>query len=333
VNNTLARVLIGCVVAVGMSVVALPTVAQSKKVIKLAWTSGDGATDPYAVGGRAFKEALEKRLGDRYEIRLFPNRQLGDEKTALDGIRLGTIDMGIITNAVVAQIDQTYQLNDLPFLYADEAQAQKILDGPVGKKLAAHLEAKGIKTLGVMEGGFRNMVNNVRPVAKPEDVKGVKFRVMQNPVYIAMFSSMGGNAVPMAWGETFTAVQQGAIDGLEIPLAVIEQNKIFEITKYLSLTNHTYSAIHLIINKRLFDRFPADVQKAFLEAGAEATAKQREKAAEVSKEIVTKLKEHGMAVNPVADMQPFRDSVKHVYEQFKPTIGAELFEETMAAVK
>jgi len=331
--KSLARGILGCALALGMAVAAVPAMAQSKKIIKLAWTSGDGATDPYAVGARAFKEALEKRLGDKYEIRLFPNRQLGDEKTAFDGIRLGTVDMGIITNAIVAQVEQTYQLNDLPFLFADEPQAQKVLDGDIGKKLAANLEGKGVKTLGVMEGGFRNMVNNVRPVSKPEDDKGAKYRVMQNPVYIAMFSSMGGNAVPMAWGETFTAVQQGAIDGLEIPLAVIEQNKIFEITKYLSLTNHTYSAIHLILNKRLFDRFPADVQKAFVEAGAEATTKQRETAAAVSKEIVEKLKGRGMIVNPVEDFGPFRESVKHVYDQFKPTIGPELLQQTLAAVK
>jgi len=115
--------------------------------------------------------------------------------------------------------------------------------------------------IGFFEGGFRNMINNVRPVEKPEDVQGVKYRVMQNPVYIGMFSSLGGNAVPMAWGETFTAVQQGTIDGLEIPLAVIDQNKYFEVTKYLSLTNHTYSAIGLVVSKRSFDRLPADLKK------------------------------------------------------------------------
>ncbi len=161
----------------------------------------------------------------------------------LEGMRLGTVDAGVITNAVIAQIEPAFQLNDLPFLYENEAQAQRVLDGPVGQKLAAKLESKGVKLLGWMEGGFRNMINNVRPVEKPDDVKGVKYRVMQNPVFIGMFSSLGGNAVPMAWGETFTAVQQGAIDGLEIPLAVIDQNKYFEVTKFLSITNHTYSAI------------------------------------------------------------------------------------------
>ncbi len=113
-----------------------------------------------------------------------------------------------------------------------------------------------------MEGGFRHMINNVRPVTKPEDVKGVKYRVMQNPVYIDMFSSLGGSAVPMAWGETFTAVQQGTIDGLEIPIAVIDSSKYYEVTKYLSLTNHTYSMIALLMSKKSYDKLPADLQKA-----------------------------------------------------------------------
>jgi TRAP-type C4-dicarboxylate transport system substrate-binding protein len=177
------------------------------------------------------------------------------------------------------------------------------------------------------------MVNNIRPVERPADVKGVKFRVMQNPVFIAMFSSLGGNAIPMAWGETFTAVQQGTIDGLEIPLAVIEQNKFFEIAKYLSLTNHTYSANLLLISKRLFDRLPSDLQTAVTDAGKAATTKQRLAAAANAKEIVGKLEAAGMSVNRVADIAPFRAAVKDVHEQFRTSIGAELLDEALAAVK
>ena len=227
---TLTRRLFATAAAAALLFAAVPASAQQKTVIKLGWTTSDGAQDPYAIGARAFKQRVEAASGGRIEVQLFPNRQLGDEKPMIEGMRLGTVDAGVITNAVIAQIEPAFQLNDLPFLYESEAQAQRVLDGPIGQKLAAKLETKGIKLLGWMEGGFRNMINNVRPVDKPEDVKGVKYRVMQNPVFIGMFSSLGGNAVPMAWGETFTAVQQGAIDGLEIPLAVIDQNKYFEVT-------------------------------------------------------------------------------------------------------
>ena len=307
--------------------------AQQKIVIKMGWTSSAGETDPYAVGAREFKKALESRVGQKVDVQLFPNRQLGDEKPMIEGMRLGTVDAGIITNAVISQIEPAFQLNDLPFLFENEAQAQKVLDGPVGKKLAAKLDAKGVKVLGYMEGGFRNMINNVRPVTKPEDVKGVKYRVMQNPVYIGMFSSLGGNAVPMAWGEVFTAVQQGAIDGLEIPLSVIDQNKFFEVTKYLSLTNHTYSMIGLLISKRSFDKMPEDVKKAVLEAGAEATKAQRTMALEASKQVVKTLEAKGMQINRVTNFKPFRNAVTSVYEQVKGSVGEDLMKEALAAVQ
>ena len=203
----------GAALAWGLSGTLVPQAEAADLTIKLGWTSSAGETDPYAIGARAFKQAVEAESKGRIEVQLFPNRALGDEKPLLEGMRLGTVDAAIITNAVVAQIEPAFQINDMPFLYSDEAQAQKILDGPVGEKLRKKLETKGVVLLGFMEGGFRAMINNVRPVSTPADVKGVKYRVMQNPVYIAMFSSLGGNAVPMAWAETFTAVQQGAIDG------------------------------------------------------------------------------------------------------------------------
>jgi tripartite ATP-independent transporter DctP family solute receptor len=221
----------------------------------------------------------------------------------------------------------------MPFLYSDEAEAQKVLDGPVGDKLRQKLAAKNVVLLGFMEGGFRAMINNVRPVLTPADVKGVKYRVMQNPVYIAMFSSLGGNAVPMAWAETFTAVQQGAIDGLEIPPTVIDQNKLFEVTKFLSLTNHTYSVIDLLISKRLFDKQPDDLKQAIVKAAAEATKQQRAASLKASQEVIATLESKGMKVNKVADIAPFRESVKAVYEQFKPSIGADIMQDVLAAVK
>jgi TRAP-type transport system periplasmic protein len=307
--------------------------AQQKIIIKMGWTSGAGETDPYAVGAREFKKALEARVGQKVDVQLFPNRQIGDEKPLIEGMRLGTVDGGIITNAVISQVEPAFQLNDLPFLFESEAQAQRILDGSVGQKLAAKLDAKGVKVLGYMEGGFRNMINNVRPVTKPDDIKGVKYRVMQNPVYIGMFSSLGGNAVPMAWGEVFTAVQQGAIDGLEIPLSVIDQNKFFEVTKYLSLTNHTYSMIGLLLSKRSFDKFPDDVKQAALAAGIEATKAQRLASLEATRQVVKTLESKGMQVNRVADFKPFRTAVASVYDKVRSSVGEDLMKEALAAVQ
>lgn len=290
--------------------------AQQKAVVKIGWTTSDGAADPYAAGARAFKLAAERESGGSIDVQLFPNRQLGDERQMLEGMRFGTVDASVITNAVIAQIEPAFQVNDLPFLFANEAQAHKALDGALGQELTRRLAAKGIVALGYMEGGFRNMINNKRPVNTPADVRGVKYRVMQSPTFIDMFNSLGGAAVPMAWGETFTAVQQGTIDGLEIPLAVIEANKYYDVTKYLSLTNHTYSMIALLISKRSFDRLSPAQRTAVASAARSATAIQRQVAAADAKKVLDTLEKNGMKINRVADVAPFRKSVAPMYDKF-----------------
>ena len=307
--------------------------AQGKTVLRIGWTSGDGQQDPYAVGARAFQKALADRVGERIEVQLYPNRAIGDERPLLDGMRLGTVDMGVITNAVIAQVEPAFQVNDMPFLFSSEAQAQKVLDGTVGASLRTRLESKGIVPLGYMEGGFRHMINNVRPIVTPGDLKGIKFRVLQSPIYIEMYKSLGGNAVPMAWGETFTAVQQGAIDGLEIPLGVIDQNKYYEVTKYLSLTGHIYSMIGLLIARRSLDRLPPDLKAAVTEAGAEATKQQRAANAAAQAVFRESLTKHGMQVNEVPDKAAFRRGVLPMYESFKGQIGADVIKDALAAVE
>ena len=313
--------------------VALTGAAHAADIeLKLAWLTADSPTDPYAITAHAFKKELEAATDGRVEVQLFPNRQLGDDKEILEGLQFGTIDMGVITNAVVANLEPTYQLVDLPFLFGSAEQAHQVLDGPVGQELAANLRDDGVVSLGAAEGGFRNMINNTRPVRTPEDVEGVKYRTMQNPVFIEMFSSLGGSPVPMAWGEVFTAMQQGTVDGLEIPASVVNSNNYAEVTKYLSFTRHTYSAIHLLMSERSFDRLPEDVQQAVLDAGKAAIATQRQTVAAAEADVVAALKEKGMEINDIDDVGAFRAKVGPVYERFAPTIGQELLDRALAAV-
>jgi tripartite ATP-independent transporter DctP family solute receptor len=307
--------------------------AQPRVPLRLGWTTGDGARDPYALGARAFKEEAERRSDGRIEVQLFPNRALGDERPMLDGMRLGTVDMGIITNAVVAQVEPAFQINDMPFLFRDEAQAHAVLDAQMGRSLAQRLDGRGIVALGYMEGGFRQMINNVRPINAPSDVRGVKFRVLQSPIYVGLFNALGGTAVPMAWGETFTAVQQGAVDGLEIPIAVIESSRYNEVTRYLSLTNHIYSMIALTMAKRSFDRLPDELKRTVRDAAAAATATQRRQSAAAARDLLEVLRGRGMQVNAVADTAPFRQAVLPMYESFRGQIGADIVQEALAAAR
>lgn len=300
--------------------------------LKLAWLTADSPTDPYAITAHAFKDAIETAMPGRVEVSLFPNRQLGDDKEILEGLQFGTIDMGIITNAVVANLEPTYQLLDLPFLFGNAEQAHTVLDGSVGQQLAENLGKHGIVSLGAAEGGFRNMINNTRPVRTPADVEGVKYRTMQNPVFIEMFSALGGSPVPMAWGEVFTAMQQGTIDGLEIPTSVVNSNNYADVTKYLSFTRHTYSAIQLLMAERTFNKLPEDVQQAVIAAGKSAIETERAAVAAAEDQVVAALKEKGMEINEIDDVTAFREKVGPVYKQFEPTIGPDLLNGALQAV-
>lgn len=306
----------------------------AKIVLKAGSTNAETPTDPYAMGVRQFQKALEMLAPGEFDVQYFPARQIGDEKELIEGLSFGTVDLAVITNAVIANIEPAFMLNDLPFLYANEAQAHEVLDGPVGNLLMAKLAAKKIVGLGFIEGGFRNMINNKRAIAKPADVEGVKFRVMQNPVYVEMFSSLGGNAVPMAFSEVFTATQQGTIDGLELPVAVINSQKYNEVTKYLSLTKHTYSAIGLLMSQKTYDKKLNEAQRIAVWRAAEmAKTVERMMSGENEKAILAELKQKGMTINAVDDPAAFRAKVGKVYDMFRPKIGNDLMNMALEAVK
>jgi len=314
------------------ALVATAPAVSAQPVIKLGWTTTDNAQDdPYAMGAHAFKAELEKRLSGAVTVQLYPNRQLGDEKQMLEGLRFGTVDAAIITNAVIAQLEPAMQLNDLPFLFANAEQARRALDGRVGQEFAKKLDARGLVVLGYMEGGFRHMLNNKRPVDTPADVASVKYRVMQNPVYIDMFNALGGSAVPMAWGETYTAVQQGTIDGLEIPLPIVLAAKFPEITKYLSLTSHTYSAIPLLMSKRALAKLTPEQRAAVLAAGQAATALQRQGNSGNTERLLAAIRAEGMQVNQPEDVAPFRAAVQSIHDKYSERFGAALIDAVLNA--
>lgn len=307
--------------------------AQQPTTIKLGWPTSDSATDPMAIGARAFKQALEKQSGGALQVQLYPNRQIGDDKQLVEGVRFGTVDAAIVTNAVTAQTEPAFGVLDLPFLFENEAHVQRVLDGAVGADLAKRMAAKGAVVLGYFEGGFRSLINNKRPVAQPADMGGVKVRVMQSPIYIDLVNALGGAAVPMAWGETITAIQQGTIDGLELPIALIEPLKVNEFAKYLSLTQHTFTAYELLVSKRLLDKLQAQ-QQAWVQAAArEAVLEQRRAMAGQTPQALASLEKAGMKVNPIGDVANFRKAVAPVYDKARKAGQGALIDAVLAAAK
>ncbi len=305
--------------------------AQTPVAIKLGWATSDSANDPMAVSAHAFKKSLEKLSGGSLQVQLYPNRQIGDEKQLVEGLRFGTVDSALVTNGVTSQADAAFQVLDLPFVFENEKHAQKVLDGAVGAEFGKKLAAKGIVLLGYFEGGFRSMINNKRPVLQPSDMGGVKMRVMQNPVYIDMVNSLGGAAVPMAFGETVTAIQQGTIDGLELPIALVEPLKVNEFTKYLSLTNHTFTVYELMMGKRMMDKLTKQQQAWVMAASKEAVIEQRAFMATETPKALAALEKSGMKVNQVNSVAAFRKAVSPVYDKARKDGQGPMLDAILAA--
>ncbi len=307
------------------------TALRAATTLKLGFVTAADPKDPYYIASKKWAELIEKYTHGKYKVALYPSGQLGNESDMIRNIMVGTQDLGVITNAPTGSFVSSFMVLDMPFIFPSYQVAHKVLDGPTGKALLSKLDKINIKGLAFAEGGFRHMINNVRPIRTPADLKGIKFRVMKAPVYLAMFKALGANAVPMPWGEVFTAVQQHVVDGLEIPIPVIWANKFYEVTKYLSLTGHTYSPLIMMVSGNLWKRLSKEDQAAFQKAAIEAARYERQTIEAIIQDLINKLKAKGMIVNQVPDKRPFMEMVKPVYKQFEGKIGKETLEMVLKA--
>jgi tripartite ATP-independent transporter DctP family solute receptor len=283
-------------------------------VIKLGTTVNE--QDSFQVAALKFGELVKERTNGAYVIEIYPNAALGDERTMLEGMQMGTLDMGIITSGPFVNFVPEFGVLDLPFIFVSNAHAYAVLDGELGRTILAKLDGVGIKGLAYAERGFRNLTNSVRPVKNAADIKGLKIRVMENEVYTNTFKALGVNAVPMAWTETLTALQQGTIEGQENPVNVIHAYKLWESQKHVTLTRHAYAAAIFTMSKRLFDKFPADVQKILADAAQEAAVYERAWVADNETRQLAELKKNGMAVVEEPDLASFKAGVQSVYDKY-----------------
>ena len=282
--------------------------------------------NPYAQGAQKFADLVNEKSGGTMEIQVFPSSQLGNQRDLVEGLTLGTVDMCMSSSAVLGNFLPKVAVFDLPFIFRDRAHTFKVLDG-IGMEIAKDLEPRGIKVLGYFENGVRNMTNNVRPITKPEDVKGLKIRVMEQPVYIEMIKSLGGNPTPMAFGELFTALQQGVVDGQENPAAHIYTKRFFEVQKYISLTEHTYSAEPMLISMISWNKLNDDQKKVLQEASDEARDWQRQLAIDLENGYWQKIRESGKSEILVdVDKEAFKKATKPVWDMFEKTVGADTIE-------
>lgn len=308
--------------------------AQTPLVMKLGTVNpGDS---PRNIAAYEFAKVLGENSKGRIKVEVYINNQLArGEAATLEGVQLGTIDVAPIGSAPIGgMFEPLYLPLDLPFLWVSREQVWKVMDGPIGQELLKRMEAKGVKGFCFGGGwGFRHMQSNKRAIYIPEDMKGQTIRVQESPIYIGMMKQLGANPVPMPWGEVYLAMKQGTVDGMESPTFSIVSDRFTEVTKFVSLTKHTYPPISWFTNLKKYQALPSDLRAAMDEAAKVTCAKDRN--AEVQKEEadLQVIKKAGVQVNDVKDLQAFQDRMGPVYDLVRAKVGNEYMDRFMAAVK
>lgn len=282
---------------------ALPHAAQATETIRLGVVTTPG-TAQY-ICAEKFKELVAQRSGGELDVKLFHSGSLGSETDILQQVQMGAVDMAICTLGPFDTFVPEVKVVSFPFLFKDYAQADAILDGPLGREILDSLERAGFKGLSFSENGFRNLTNGKRPVRKADDVRGLKIRVMQSALHKELWKTLGANPTPMPW-PIYTELQQGAIDGQENPLSILWTYKLFEVQKYLTLTGHVYSAHIDVAGLAWWNSLSEDRRDMLAKAMHEAAVYQRAWNRENVAGFLAKLKDAGMQVEEHPDLASFK---------------------------
>lgn len=306
---------------------------QEKYVIR----AGIGLNEqhPQFKGLEIFKEYVEKESDGRIEVQLFHSSQLGDDIQMMEALQMGSQEMTCPSTAPIAGIDNRFSLFDLPFLFPTPEIADTILDGPIGQGLLDDLEDHGLIGLAYWENGYRHLTNSAREVRTPEDMNGLRIRTMENAVHLDAFRALGANPTPMPFGELFTAMQQGVVDGQENPVPTIYLQNFPEVQDYTTLTGHVYSPFVFMMSKVFYDQLPSDLQEIVREGAIVARDKQRQINRDYTEELTEGLREAGMTVTELSmdEIRAFQEATASTVENFKSEIGEELVTEVLEEIQ
>ncbi len=291
-------------------------------------------SDTQHTAAKKFNDLLKEKTKGEIKLSLFPDSTLGNAQTMIGAVRGGTIDIEMSGSPNFSGLEPKLNVIDIPFIFKNRDHAYAVLDGEIGQGLLNALEAQGLKGLAFWEVGFRSFTNSKHPVKGPEDIKGLKVRTNQNPMYIQAFSLLGANPVPMPLSELYTALETKAVDAQEHPVGIFWSAKLYEVQKHLSLTNHGYTPLIVVMNKAKFDSFSPELQQAILESAKEAGNYQRQLNLENEKEIIGKLQKAGIQVIEEVDNKPFKAIIEaDVRKAFIEKNGSELVEKIDALAK
>ena len=300
------------------------------KTIKFANQNAKGT--PIVMGMEKFAELVDKKSGGKLKVNVFPGGALGSDQANVSSLQGGTLEMASMNSGIFASQVKDFAVYDFPFLFANYKEADAVVDGPFGQMMHKKLEEKGLVGLGYYELGFRDITNSKRPITKVEDIAGLKLRVIPNPINVDWVSALGANPTPLPFPEVYAALEQGAIDGQENPVATIIGAKLFEVQKYLALTHHQYNPQSIVVSKKFWDSLSPAEHKVLEEAATESIKYQREQSRAQMSTGLDKLKKDGMQVSILLpeEQAKLRDKMKPVIAKHSATAGEATVKAMMA---
>ena len=257
-----------------------------------------------------FRDLMLERTGGRFRVVIYPSGQLGGERVAFEQIQVGAVHMAITGTPVLSGWVPEGQMFDLPFLFENRDHGLAVMNGPVGdwwRELL--LERTGVRSLGFLDYGFRHVYNRRRPVETPADLAGQKLRVLQNATYLAAYSALGVQATPMNYGEVYSALQQGVIDGGEANAIGFVSSRLHEVARFYSFTSITYNPITLLVNEPFYQGLPEDVRETVDRAAADALAYQSEVARRMEADAIEQMRAAGVEISR-PELAPFAPAVR-----------------------
>jgi tripartite ATP-independent transporter DctP family solute receptor len=327
----LRRTLVAAAAAAVLSA-SFAAVAQDIKPRLIRFGYGLNEQSNQGRAAKVFAEQVEKASGGKMKVRAIGAAALGPDTQMQQALIGGAQEMMVGSTATLVGITKEMALWDTPFLISNAREADILLDGPIGDKIKAKLQDKGLVGLVYWENGFRNLTNSKRPITKMEDLDGVKLRVMQNNVFLNSFKTLGANAIPMSFSELFSALETKTVDGQENPFNTILSSKFYEVQKYMTVTNHVYSPWIVLVSKKWWDQLSKDEQKILNDAARASRDFERKDTRDEAAQAMANLKAKGMQVNELsaAESTRMRNKLDTIYAQIGTEVGMDLWNEAQA---
>ncbi|MES0827120.1 TRAP transporter substrate-binding protein [Ruegeria sp. SCP11] len=304
-------------------------VAQDYPEMTLKFGHPYNEAHPLALGAQKFADTVNERSGGNITIQLFPNGTIGSSRDLVEQMRIKVVDIALVPTTNVASFYPKLDIFYLPFIFRDREHAYAVSDGEVGQGLFEDMRGQiGIRTLGMYESGFRTITTRDKKIETPDDMKGVKFRVVNNPLNVATFAALGANPTPMALSEVFTGLQQGTVDGQDNPVGNVKAFGFDKVQNNITLSNHQWAGIMFLVNDKKFSDFPPEVQELLVTVAKETQDWEREEINRVEAQYLTEMEADGMTVTRLSPEQAkaFQDKMATVWEEYSDKLGPDLIE-------